>query len=161
MPSVPSATTVNPMTAPLEKATRRAAAKAVVAAWVVRTAAPVAVRIPTQPAVAERPAPARKLTPMRHLGLGKLVACALALACTAGCGTIAGTLGNAGVYAGVRHDIRLMREEVGWRPRSLVYWPALDVPLSAVADTFLLPVTVTFRWCARRREARSGPQGVV
>ena len=63
MPRVPRATTVRPMTAPLENATRRAPARLVCAAAVVRTAAPVAVRMPTHPAVADSSAPTRKLTP--------------------------------------------------------------------------------------------------
>ena len=65
MPRVPRATTVRPMTAPLENATRRAPARLVRAAAVVRTAAPVAVRMPIHPAVADRSAPTRKLTPTR------------------------------------------------------------------------------------------------
>ena len=71
MPRVPRATTVRPMTAPLENATRRAPARLVRAAAVVRTAAPVAVRMPTQPAVAERSAPTRKLTPTRSESPGR------------------------------------------------------------------------------------------
>ena len=55
---------MSPMTAPLENATRRAADRLVVAAKVVRTAAPVAVRMPIQPAQADRMAPTRKLTPI-------------------------------------------------------------------------------------------------
>ena len=64
MPSVPSATTVNPITAPLENATRNALERLEVAACVVRTAALVAVCMPTHPAVAERTAPARNATPV-------------------------------------------------------------------------------------------------
>ena len=59
MPRVPRATTVRPITAPLEKATRRALERLVLAACVVRTAAPVAVRIPTHPALADSNAPTR------------------------------------------------------------------------------------------------------
>ena len=61
MPKVPRATAVSPITAPLENATRRAAARLERAACVVRTAALVAVCIPIQPAKAEAIAPRRKL----------------------------------------------------------------------------------------------------
>ena len=71
MPRVPRATTVRPMTAPLENATRRAPARLVCAAAVVRTAAPVAVLMPTQPAVADRSAPTRKLRPTRNESPGR------------------------------------------------------------------------------------------
>ena len=70
-PDVPSATTVSPITAPLENATLNAGARPVVAANVVRTAAPVAVRIPTQPAIADKDEPIRKLTPVRSAFSGR------------------------------------------------------------------------------------------
>merc|ERR1712000_182923 len=60
-PKRPSPTTQNPITAPPEKATRRAALRpSLSAAWVVRVLASVATIIPTQPAVADKRAPAIK-----------------------------------------------------------------------------------------------------
>ena len=64
---------MSPMTAPLEKATRNAAERLVCAAAVVRTAAPVAVRMPTHPAVADNTAPTRKLTPTHRASPGRNV----------------------------------------------------------------------------------------
>ena len=71
MPSVPSATTVRPITAPLEKATRSALERLVVAACVVRTAALVAVRMPIHPAPADSRAPTRKAMPVSHESPGR------------------------------------------------------------------------------------------
>mmetsp|Transcript_32780 Transcript_32780/g.71469 ORF Transcript_32780/g.71469 Transcript_32780/m.71469 type:complete len:219 (-) Transcript_32780:120-776(-) len=60
-PSRPRPTTTNPITAPPEKATRRAALRPCLsAAWAVRALASVATTMPHQPAKAERRAPAMK-----------------------------------------------------------------------------------------------------
>ncbi len=67
------------------------------------------------------------------------VVCALLLMLTLGCGTLESTLAR-GVwlpYGGVRVDAELATGEDVFIPFSL-----LDLPLSAVLDTLLLPVTI-------------------
>ena len=113
IPAVPKATTVNPITAPLEKATRRAAARLVVAANVVRTAAPVAVRIPTQPASAESDAPTRKLTPVRNAFSGRENTSTRNMMATKPASTVYSVLRNAMAPARMSAAIRCMTSVPG------------------------------------------------
>ncbi len=55
-----------------------------------------------------------------------------------GCSSVMTRVGpNQGYYAGTKNDIEMIQsEESGWAMRPLL---ALDLPLSAVADTLLLP----------------------
>lgn len=66
-----------------------------------------------------------------------------------GCGTIADMAENQRIYGGIQADVRLIGEP--YLPKTqppeysfpLVIFGILDMPLSLVADTVLLPVTVT------------------
>jgi uncharacterized protein YceK len=85
----------------------------------------------------------------------------LALALTvllAGCGTIADIATDQKIYGGIQKDVALIEDPV--LPKTsppeyffpLVIFGILDVPLSFVLDTVLLPVTITI-------SARSDDQG--
>ena len=61
-PNTANPATPSPITVPPEKETFKACGKLVLAAWVVRTLALVAIRIPIFPANAEKKAPQTKAT---------------------------------------------------------------------------------------------------
>ncbi len=71
-PNTPSDTTPNPITAPPEKATSKALFREVLAAFVVRTFALVATRIPMKPAKPDIKAPTTKETATNHVELASL-----------------------------------------------------------------------------------------
>src|SRR5690348_12042802 len=66
-PNIARPATPIPITEPPAKETLRALARLVLAAWVVRTLALVAIRIPIYPAVAERTAPIQNATATKGL----------------------------------------------------------------------------------------------
>ena len=116
MPNVPSATTVKPMTEPLENAIRRAEAKLERAAWVVRTAAAVAVRIPIHPAVADKHAPTRKAIAVDRPDRGKNRASTINMIATKPASTVYSTRRNAIAPLRMSAAMRCIRSSPGSCP---------------------------------------------
>ena len=90
---------------------------------------------------------------MKHMqgSISKVLALASALALT-GCGTYASlehpNANNPLVFGGIRTNIDVIEHgpsHNGWLSQQRLYNPYVDLPLSAIADTFMFPYVVLTR----------------
>jgi uncharacterized protein YceK len=96
---------------------------------------------------------------MRIFSRGRRALAALALIVLSGCGTIQDLLYEQRVYGGVRRDLELRSfprsGPIGNDPTFLLM--IIDLPICIVADTLLLPYTLSIGGAEPEKEAPAAP----